>query len=245
MASILLENVSVHFPIFSSNTRSLKRKILQMGSGGNISTDSGAVMVQALSGVSLEFSNGDRVGLCGQNGSGKTTLLRVIAGIYEPTGGRALCEGHITPLFDPTLGMEMEATGFENIFFRGLLLGLRPAEIRAKTEEIAEFTELGNYLSMPVRLYSSGMMLRLAFSISTCFIPEILLLDEWIAVGDHRFMEKAQERMGRFVDYSHILVLASHSEDLIRNVCNKAVLLDQGKVVAVAHPDEIFSLINQ
>ena len=245
MASIFLENISVHFPVFSGNTRSLKRKILQLGRSSNISTDSGAVMVQALSGVSLQFSNGDRVGLCGKNGSGKTTLLRVIAGIYEPTEGRAFCEGHITPLFDPTLGMELEATGFENIFFRGLLLGLRPAEIRAKTEEIAEFTELGSYLSMPVRMYSSGMMLRLAFAISTCFIPEILLLDEWIGVGDPQFMEKAQERMLRFVDYSNILVLASHSEELIRSVCNKAVLLDQGKVMAVAHPDEILALIHK
>ena len=245
MASIFLENISVHFPIFSSSTRSLKRKILQMGSSGNIRTDSGAVMVQALSGVSLQFSDGDRVGLCGQNGSGKTTLLRVIAGIYEPTEGRASCEGHITPLFDPTLGMELEASGFENIFFRGLLMGLRPANIRAKIEEIAEFTELGSYLSMPVRMYSSGMMLRLAFSISTCFTPEILLLDEWIGVGDSHFMKKAERRMRQFVDKSNILVLASHSQELIRRVCNKAVLLDQGKVIAVAPPDDIFPLIRK
>jgi ABC-2 type transport system ATP-binding protein/lipopolysaccharide transport system ATP-binding protein len=218
---------------------------MHLGTGGRIARDaSDRVCVQALRDVSLTFCHGDRVGLIGHNGAGKTTLLRVLAGVYEPSHGRLRCEGQAVALFDPALGMEMEATGYENIFLRGLILGLSPKEIREQAEAIAEFTELGDYLAMPVRTYSSGMMLRLAFAVSTSISPEILLMDEWIVAGDSQFMEKAKKRMESFVGRSNILVLASHSLDLIRRWCDKVVLLEKGRVTAFGSLNEVLSKYN-
>ncbi len=242
MTSLTLENVSVEFPVYGGGSRSLKKSVIWKGSGGRISRDAGdRVYVQALRDVSFRIDHGDRVGLIGANGAGKTTLLRVLAGVYEPTGGIVRREGHVSPLFDATLGMDMEATGYENIVLRGLFLGLSPKEIRQRTEEIVEFTELGDYLAMPVRSYSTGMMLRLAFAISTCVDPEILLMDEWIAVGDAHFLKKAERRLQRLVERSSILVVASHSDEVIRRWCNKAVLLDHGEVVAAGMVDGVLS----
>ncbi len=242
MASLTLENVSVEFPVYGGGSRSLKKSVIWMGSGGRISRDAGdRVCVQALRDVSFRIDHGDRVGLIGANGAGKTTLLRVLAGVYEPTGGIVRREGHVSPLFDATLGMDMEATGYENIILRGLFLGFSPREIRTRTEEIAEFTELGDYLAMPVRSYSTGMMLRLAFAVSTCIDPEILLIDEWIGVGDAHFLDKAERRMERLVDRSRILVIASHAPDLIRRTCTRAVLLDHGAVKSTGPVEEVLA----
>ena len=242
MAAITVENVSVAFPLYGGSSRSLKKTLMRVGSGGRISRDAGdRVYVQALRDVSIRIDHGERLGLIGPNGAGKTTLLRVLAGIYEPTSGIVRREGHVSPLFDATLGMDMEATGYENILLRGLFLGLSPREIRGRTDEIAAFTELGDHLAMPVRTYSSGMTLRLAFAVSTCVDPEILLMDEWIAVGDAHFLDKAERRMERLVDRSRILVIASHSPDLIRRTCTKAVGLDSGRVVAVGAVDEVLT----
>lgn len=240
MASITVDNVSVDFPLYGGGSRSLKKTLMRMGSGGRISRDAGdRVCVQALRDVSLHIDHGERVGIIGRNGAGKTTLLRVLAGIYEPTRGVVRHEGHISPLFDTTLGMDTEATGYENILLRGLFLGLSPREIRGRTDEIADFTELGHHLSVPVRTYSTGMMLRLAFAVSTCIDPEILLMDEWIGVGDAHFLEKAERRMERLVGHSRILIIASHSPDLIRRICTKAVFLDQGKIKATGPATEV------
>ncbi len=240
MASIAVENVSVEFPLYGGGSRSLKKTLMHRGTGGRVGRDaSDRVCVQALRNVSLAIGHGERVGLVGPNGAGKTTLLRVLAGIYEPTYGAVRREGRVVPLFDPALGMDMEATGYENITLRGLLLGLSPQEIRERTEEITEFTELGDYLAIPVRTYSSGMMLRLAFAISTCVEPDILLMDEWILAGDAHFLEKAHRRMETFVGRSNILVVASHSQEIIRQWCNKAVLLDCGEALASGPVDEI------
>jgi len=197
--------------------------------------------VHALRDVSFSAQHGDRVGLIGPNGAGKSTLLRVLAGIYEPTAGSVRCDGQVVPLFNPALGMEPEATGHQNIRLRGLLLGLRPQEIESRRNEIAAFTELGNYLDMPVRTYSSGMSLRLAFAISTCFVPEILLLDEWIGVGDAHFVEKAEQRMQEVVGQSSIVVIASHSNDLIRRLCNKALYIEAGRVKAEGSVDDVLA----
>ncbi|MEM7225591.1 MAG: ABC transporter ATP-binding protein [Pseudomonadota bacterium] len=240
MAVLKLENVGVDFPIYGGGSRSLKKAVMRAASGGRIGRDAeDRLTARVLTDVSLSFQDGDRVGLIGRNGAGKTTLLRVLAGVFEPTQGRITRHGRISPLFDAMLGMDMEATGYENIVLRGMLLGLSAQKARSHSEEIAEFTELGEYLDMPVRTYSSGMVLRLAFAISTCVDPEILLMDEWLSVGDAHFIKKAEVRMLALFQRSSIMVMASHSEQLIRDVCNKAVLLHQGQVLTVGEVGQV------
>ncbi len=240
MADIQLDNVSIDFPIYSGANRSLKKAVLRVGSGGKIARDAGdRLIVKALKDISLHIQDGDRIGLVGHNGSGKTTLLRVMAGIYEPVAGVYRCSGRTTPLFDASLGMDMEATGYENMYLRGLYLGLSRSEIEARAPEIEAFTELGDYLSMPVRMYSSGMVLRLAFAVSTCVVPEILLMDEWIGVADPSFTEKAERRMVEFVQRTNILIIASHNLSLIGRICTKVVMLDHGEIVRLGAPEDV------
>lgn len=240
MAQILLDQVSVQFPIYDADTRSLKNRLMHLTTGGRIGRDAGnRICIDALTEVTLAFEHGDRVALIGHNGAGKTTLLRVIAGIYEPTSGTVYREGRVAPLFDLALGMDPEATGYENIMLRGRLLGLQAKEIRARIDEIAAFTELGDYLAMPARTYSSGMMLRLAFAVCTSIDPEIMLMDEWLGVGDAAFMEKAKKRLDGFIGRAGILVVASHSISLLESNCNKGVLMHAGKVEAFGSIDEV------
>jgi lipopolysaccharide transport system ATP-binding protein len=240
MARIQIDHVSVQFPIYDADTRSLKTRLMHMTTGGHIGRDAGnRVCIEALTDVTLAFEHGDRVALIGHNGAGKTTLLRVIAGIYEPVRGTVYREGRAVPLFDIALGMNPEATGFENIGLRGRFLGLHAKEISSRIDEIAEFTELGDYLAMPVRTYSSGMMLRLAFAISTSIQPEIMLMDEWIGVGDASFLAKASQRLNDFVGRAGILVLASHSTALLEANCTKGVLMHAGKVEAFGSIGEV------
>lgn len=245
MVEIICESVSVQFPIYDANTRSLRTKLMNVGTGGTIRADARHVVVQALEDVSFSLRRGDRLGIIGPNGAGKSTLLRVLAGIYEPTRGRVRTRGKAAPLFDITLGMDQDATGYENIKIRGLFLNMSDAEIAAHTEEIVAFSELGPYMDMPIRTYSSGMMVRLAFAIATTQQPEILLLDEMIGAGDARFIDRAQERLDRFIGSTGILVLASHSEGVIRKMCNKAILLHQGKLIGSDSVDEILSSYDQ
>ncbi|MGE3933702.1 MAG: ABC transporter ATP-binding protein [Rhodospirillaceae bacterium] len=236
MAVVEMNEVCVDFPIYSGggSGRSLKRFAMQVATGGRFGRGIvDRVVVHALQGVTATLDHGDRVGLVGRNGAGKTTLLRVVAGVYAPTRGSIRRVGHVAPLFDPTLGMDLDATGYENIVLRGLLLGIPLADIRAHMGEIADFTELGDHLDLPVRTYSSGMTLRLAFAVSTCFDPEILVMDEWIGVGDAHFIAKAERRLESFIGRSSILVVASHSEPLLSRLCNKAILLDHGRLVTV------------
>ncbi len=240
-ASLSLESVSVEFHIYNSSGRSLKKQLMRASSGSRISADAGHVVVQALKNLSLSVQHGDRMGLIGQNGAGKTTLLRVMAGVYEPTHGAVRANGRVTPLFDVGLGIDPEATGYENIYLRGALLGLRRAEIDDAKDDIAEFTELGDYLDVPVRTYSSGMTLRLAFAISTCVSPEILLLDEFLAVGDAHFLHRAEERLNRMISRAGIMVLASHSSELIERLCNKVVWIDAGQIRESGAPAGILS----
>jgi ABC-2 type transport system ATP-binding protein/lipopolysaccharide transport system ATP-binding protein len=240
MASIQLSNVSVSFPVYDSSSRSLKNHLLTGSTGGSIeSTAQQPSVVQALSGITGTVSEGDRIGLVGHNGAGKSTLLRVLAGIYQPCNGWIKVEGHVAPLFDIALGMDPEATGYENIVLRGLFLGLTRKEITEKTPEIVAFTELGEFLELPVRTYSAGMRLRLAFAVSTAIEPEILLLDEGIAAGDASFFRKANERLKGFVSRAAIIVLASHSAELIQSMCNSAVLLERGRVVSAGIPSVV------
>ena len=224
----------VDFPIYGLRSRSLKNMVIRAATGGMLARDAAErVVVRALDGVSFEFREGDRIGIVGHNGSGKTTLLRVIAGAYEPVSGAIETKGRIASMLSVTLGMDPEATGYENIFVRAAIMGLKPREVAPRVSEIREFSELGDYLDMPVRMYSSGMSMRLAFAISTCIAADIILMDEWLSVGDPAFREKAQQRLRRLVDQARILVLASNDERLVRDNCNRIMRLSHGKMTAL------------
>lgn len=230
MARIVFEHVSVDFPIYNARNRSLKNTVMQAATGGKVSFGAEGTIIRSLDDVSFTFLDGDRVGLIGHNGAGKSTLLRTLSRVYEPTGGVATIEGEIGSLVDISLGIDAEATGRENIYIRGALLGLRRKEIDEKFEEIVDFSELGSFIDMPVRTYSSGMHLRLAFAVATIIRPEILLMDEWLSVGDVNFNAKAEMRLVDLVKSSSILVIASHSRELIERTCNKVLWFEHGKV---------------
>ena len=231
-AHIQAENICVDFPIFNAPHRSLKKSLLRVATGGRISAESGnRVVVRALDGVSFKVNEGDRMGLIGHNGSGKTTLLRVLAGVYEPTSGFLEVKGRVASLLDISIGMDPESSGYENIFYRGLLMGLSKSEIQKRVDEIAEFSGLGDFMNMPVRTYSSGMSMRLAFSIATTVEADILIMDEWLSVGDADFVKKAEERLRSLVSKTPILVMATHSEEILKEVCNRVLHLEGGRVI--------------
>jgi homopolymeric O-antigen transport system ATP-binding protein len=234
MARIHAQDLYVEFPIFEARGRSLKNRVLRAATGGLIAQDAARhVVVRALDGVSLDLSDGDRVGLVGHNGSGKSTLLRVLAGAYEPVRGTLEVEGRVASMLNIWLGIDQEASGYENIFMRGAIMGFKPKDMKSLVERIVSFSELGDYIDMPMRTYSSGMAMRLAFAISTCVSSDILLLDEWLSVGDKEFEVKAQKRLNELVGRAKILVLASHNEATIRANCNKIVRLTRGSLTAV------------
>lgn len=239
MAFISLQNVSLDIPIYDSCSRQLRQKIFALGKEARIGTARRRQpVVHALRNISLEFNDGDRVALIGPNGAGKSTLLRVLTGVYETDHGQIVINGTVTPLLDLTLGMDIEATGYENIYLRGLLLGMDKISMKQKVSEIEQFTELGDYLYMPIRTYSSGMLLRLAFAVSTVIEPDILLIDEIIGVGDSAFIERAQARLIKMMGTVKILFLASHAMDIVRKMCNKGVYLNDGEVVLFSSVDE-------
>ena len=256
MLSITARDIHVEFPIYDSYRRSLRHqlglgtiarsldrfKTRKLKIGGDIDTgQDGKMVVKALNGVSIDLEEGDRVGLLGDNGSGKTTLLRTLAGIYEPVSGTIRTIGRAVPLFDLQLGMDPDATGIENIWLRGVMLGLSKQQINESLEDIAEFTELAGYLYMPIRTYSQGMQLRLAFGISTAITPDILILDEMIGAGDAAFIERANLRLKSFLERAGILIIASHSTSMLRKWCNKGLLLEQGKVAARGTIEDVIS----
>lgn len=231
MAQIDLRSVYVEFPVFNLGARSLKKHFLKLATGGSIVKDANEhVLVKALNNISCTFKHGERIGLIGHNGSGKSTLLRLLAKIYEPSRGDIKIDGKVSPMLDFFAGVEAEFTGYDNIYTRGIILGLSRKEIKDRIDEITEMTGLGDYLSMPVRTYSSGMKIRLSFAISTCINPEILLIDEVFGAGDADFMAKARQKMISLLDQSSIVVIATHSNDLIREFCNKALLLENGHI---------------
>lgn len=239
MAIITLQDVSIDIPIYDIGGSSLKKLLLGRAIGGRFGNSGSHVVVNALKNISFDAHEGDRIGLIGNNGSGKTTLLRVLADVYPPTRGSVHVEGRVSPMLEPALGMIIDATGLENIRICGMLWGLSRAEIDACIDEIADFTELGGYLDVPVRTYSMGMLARLGFAVATVREPEILLLDEVIGVGDATFFQKAHDRLMRLVHRSQILVVASHSDVILRQLCNKAIWLKSGELMAFGEIDRV------
>ena len=230
MVSIDTYNACVDFPIFDAKSRSLKKAVMS-SAGGKIGKNSAnTVVVEALRDINLHLREGDRVGLVGHNGAGKSTLLRLLSGIYEPTRGSADVRGRVAPVFDLGVGMDPEISGYENIIIRGLFLGQTRKQMKAKIDEIAEFSELGDYLQMPLRTYSTGMRVRLALGVVTSIEPEILLLDEGIGAVDAAFMAKARVRLAEMVEHSGILVFASHSNDFLAQLCTTALWVDKGEI---------------
>jgi lipopolysaccharide transport system ATP-binding protein len=231
MASIEFCNVSVDFPIYNANGRSLKKLLINVATGGQLAADlTGRVVVRALEGLTFTLKDGDRVGLLGHNGAGKSTLLRLLSGVYTPSSGDCSIAGEIGSLIDISLGIDSEATGRENIFLRGGLLGIKRPDICKQLNDIIDFSELGDFIDMPLRTYSTGMHLRLAFAVSTIVRPEILLMDEWLSVGDEGFRRKAEARISELVQSTNILVIASHSKEVVMNTCNRAIWLERGKI---------------
>jgi lipopolysaccharide transport system ATP-binding protein len=199
----------------------------------------GHVVIRGLEDVNFELNDGTRLGLVGHNGAGKTTLLRVLSGIFVPTGGEAIIEGKCATLINISLGIDPEASGRDNIRLRGLMMGMTPREIADRSEDIAEFTGLGEFLDLPFRTYSTGMQLRLAFAVSTSVAPEILIMDEWLSTGDAEFQHRANDRLRAVVDASNILVLASHSAELIKENCNRVIWLEKGRIKMDGVPADV------
>ena len=201
--------------------------------------------VSALHNVSLEFCEGERVGFIGTNGSGKTTLLKVLSGVLFPTSGTINITGDVSSIFDPGLGMDPEASGIENIKIRCMFLRINKNEIPEKIRYISEFSELGDALKRPIKTYSAGMSMRLAFAIATCVEPEILILDEWLSAGDARFVSKALNKMKSLIQTSRILLLASHSEHLLTEWCNRVVWIQDGQVMDDGKPEHVLEKYNE
>ncbi len=243
MAHIRLRNVNVDIPVYDARSRRLiSKEVLLRRIGGAMKVDSDSrVVVSALHDITLDIEQGDRLGLVGHNGAGKTTLLRVLSGIYPPTDGTVELQGRVALMFNISLGMEMDATGYENIHMMGRLLGMENEEIEAAVPDIEEFSELGDYLTLPVRTYSSGMLMRLAFGIATARPAEIVLIDEAMGAGDSAFQKKTQERLDRFLSKSSIFVLTTHSEQLMRQFCTRGVLMHNGKIEMGGDLDEVYA----
>lgn len=243
MEHILLNNVSVDIPIFNSQGRSLKKTIMGMATGGRIGlTESGRTVVRSLDHLNLEIKSHERVGLIGHNGAGKSTLLRVLSSVYEPTEGVAKITGSIGSLIDISLGIDLEATGLENIYLRSALLGIPKKNVDKELNSLVEFTELGDFINMPVRTYSTGMHMRLAFAVSTMISPDILLMDEWLSVGDQSFQEKAENRLNRLIERTIILVIATHSRRLIERCCTRVLWLEHGRLKMDGSPEQVCPL---
>ncbi|WP_406688476.1 ABC transporter ATP-binding protein [Saccharopolyspora sp. ID03-671] len=240
MVGIEVREAFVDFPIFDARSRSLKKKVFGKV-GGKIGTEAKVPVIEALRGVTLSLREGDRVALVGHNGAGKSTLLRLLSGIYEPTRGSARIRGKVAPVFDLGVGMDPEVSGYENIVIRGLFLGMTRRQMLDRADDIAEFTDLGDYLHMPLRTYSAGMRVRLALGVVTTIDPEILILDEGLGAVDAAFIAKARKRMVDLVERSGMLVFASHSDELLLELCSSAIWMDEGAVRMSGSVEEVLT----
>ncbi|MEH6678059.1 ABC transporter ATP-binding protein [Phenylobacterium sp.] len=227
--SIAVTDLSLRFPVYGVDAKSLKKNLARVTVGGRLgSSNTGATEVTALSNISFNLRPGDRLGLIGHNGSGKTTLLRALSGAYEPDDGQIEVRGRIAALLDLSLGIDPSATGVDNIRLRGRIAGISSKEIEEKMDEIAAFSGLGPFLAMPMKTYSAGMQARLAFAVATAVEADVLLMDEWISVGDSEFKQLAHRRLLNLVERAGILVLASHDTELLRLYCNKVMRMEGG-----------------
>lgn len=250
MPSIAIDRLQIDFPLYHGQSRSLKKHVgntissLRPGSPAVHLMQDGRerTVVSVLREVSFVLKSGERLGLIGRNGAGKTTLLRAMAGIYEPVGGRVRLEGSIGTLLDASLGMNMELTGRENIRLYGLHAGLSKTEISHIDRDVQDFADLGSYMDMPVKTYSSGMTVRLAFGLATAVKPQILLMDEWFLAGDGAFMNKAQERLETMVQHADILVISTHQPDVMRKWCTRVIWLEDGRIRMDGTPDEVLDV---
>ncbi|MGC1777965.1 MAG: ABC transporter ATP-binding protein [Xanthobacteraceae bacterium] len=244
MAEIALENVVADFPVYGTQP-SFRNALIGRVVGGVLrrqNATSKRVVIRALENISLTVHHGDQLGIIGHNGAGKSTMLRVFAGIYQPSQGTINITGRVSPLFSTSPGLDLDDTGYENIVTCGLLLGMSRNEIEQKMPEIEAFSELSDYLKLPARTYSTGMLVRLGFAIATAIDPEILLLDEELGAGDARFALRAAKRVEALIERSSIVVLASQSDQLIRRICNRAILLDHGRIVADGPTDAVLEI---
>ncbi len=238
-ASITVNNASILFPLYHSNSRSLKKTMVAAASGRVAANAGNRVVVQALRDIDLKLGSGDRLGLIGTNGAGKTTLLRMLAGIYEPVMGSVHIRGSVNALLDPNLGMNQDLSGRENIRLRGLYNNLSPAGLRMLEEDVREFAQLGDFMELPMRIYSSGMVLRLGFALATAIKPQILLMDEWFLAGDADFLVRARDRLEDMVRGAEILVLSSHQNSVVMEWCSRVLWMKDGRIHADGEPRDI------
>jgi lipopolysaccharide transport system ATP-binding protein len=236
---IEVERVSVNFPLYHGSSRSLKKMVVAAASGRLGKDQHQRVVVKALQDVSFSLRSGDRLGLVGSNGAGKTTLLRVLAGIYEPVAGRVRVQGSLNALLDPSLGMNIDLTGRENITLRGLYNGLPRSSLPQLEADVEQFAELADFIDLPVRIYSAGMVVRLGFALATAIKPRILLMDEWFLAGDASFMERARHRLEEMVRGAEILVLSTHQPEIVQEWCTRVLWLDKGNIVADGPAEEV------
>jgi lipopolysaccharide transport system ATP-binding protein len=241
--SISCRDLTLRFPVYGVDAKSLKKHLAKIAVGGRLGSHHGTTEVTALSHLNLELKAGDRLGLIGHNGSGKTTLLRALSGAYEPDEGAVEVEGRIAALLDLGLGIDPSATGYDNIRLRGRIAGLTSREVDERMDEIAEFSGLGPFLAMPVKTYSAGMQARLAFAAATAVEADVLLMDEWISVGDADFQKLAHRRLLKLVERAGILVLASHDLELVRLYCNRVMRLEGGVASAVTDIKKLDELL--
>jgi len=236
MAEITFENVTLRYPIYDSHGMSLRNQLVRIATGGTIEKNAGNVtVVTALKNVSLKLKDGDSVGLVGHNGAGKSTLLRTMAGIYQPESGKVIRTGKVATVFEIGAGLEPELSGFDNIINLGMMMGLSSKQAKSLTPDIEEFTELGDFLQLPVRTYSSGMIMRLMFAVATAITPEILLIDEMFSTGDAGFQEKSHARIQKLIESAKIFVFASHDQELIKSYCNRVFRLEHGEVHEITY----------
>jgi lipopolysaccharide transport system ATP-binding protein len=239
MAHILASGVTIEFPLYHVGARSLKKRLLARSPIRFREDESSRVVVQALRDLDFRIDGGERVALVGPNGAGKTTLLRTLGGIYTPVAGRLTVAGEVGVLLDAGAGFDPESTGRENIRLRGLYAGLDRAAIERLIDDVAEFSGLGAFLDVPIRTYSAGMGVRLAFAIATAAQPAVLLMDEWFLAGDAEFLERAQGRLERLVVGAEILVLATHDLGIVRRWCNRVIRIESGQIVADGSVDAV------